>query len=434
MKNQVYEKLNNIENLEDRLILKKILSGLFTSLEEYTENRFNELEKRVFNEIEDIKEKYNVFCTIAKRGNLDPTNEFLYPMLKEDVEEAIYDVNEILNNLRENQPITMFKVFLKCDYLRVKDILDSNKTFKGVIETDKKTYEAYFSLKENKEYIEKTKDIYKMFINNNIPWTTINNPYIYKIANVVLTTCKENIGEDEEINKISIDFEEYAEYIQYDMVPLWNIKGISLKSLGFPMPCEDKVTYEHMISIEKEGKSHGYLVNYEGANIQYVRFMKDSLVICSSEEEGQKWSIYKIISRNPSAIDIYNHELMCNEARDSFIGKLSLNNRCNVKTRSELERIINSFKVYKYLEFKHLELKEKEEGKINSENVIKPSETYTMNEFIIDEIRDGNRDKVLTLYFRGKDNNYYLNRDILSFLLSEIQLFYPEYHCEGRLI
>lgn len=57
-----------------------------------------------------------------------------------------------------------------------------------------------------------------------------------------------------------------------------------------------------------------------------------------------------------------------------------------------------------------------------------------MNEFILDEIRDGDRGKVLALYFRAKDNNFYLNRDILSFLVSEIQLFYPEYHCEGRLI
>ncbi|WP_027624800.1 hypothetical protein [Clostridium lundense] len=434
MKSEIYEKLNNIENLEERLIFKKILSGLFTSLEEYTENRFNELEERVFNEVEDIKGKYNVFCTIAKREDLDPTNEFLYPILQEDVEENIYDISEILESLKEKQPISMFKIFLKCDYLMVKDILDNKKTFKGIIETNKKTYEAYFSLKENREYIKKTNDLYKMFINNNIPWTTINNPYIYKMANVVLMKCEEDIGTDEEINKISIDFEEYDKYVQYSMVPLWNIKEVSLKSLGFPMPCDDKVNYEHMVSIEKEGKNHGYLVNYEGVNIQYIRFMKDSLVICSSEEEGKKWSVYKVISKNDLSIDIYDYELMSNEADSSFIGKLSLNNKCNVKTMAELERVISSFKVYKYLEFKHLELKEKEEDKFNCKNEIKNSETYSMNEFIIDEIRDGHIRKILILYFKAKDTNYYLNRDILSFLISEIQLFYPEYHCEGRLI
>lgn len=130
------------------------------------------------------------------------------------------------------------------------------------------------------------------------------------------------------------------------------------------MPCEDKINYEHMIFIEKERGNHGYLVNYEGNNIQYVKFMKDSIVICSSEEEGRKWDVYKIISKNTSSIDIYNYELMSNEMDSSFIGKLSLNNKCNVKTKGELERIIKSFKVSKYLEFKYLELNEEKRTKL----------------------------------------------------------------------
>ncbi|MBW9153113.1 hypothetical protein [Clostridium estertheticum] len=57
-----------------------------------------------------------------------------------------------------------------------------------------------------------------------------------------------------------------------------------------------------------------------------------------------------------------------------------------------------------------------------------------MNYFIIDETREDNIKKVLKLYFKAKDKNYYLTRDILSFLVSEIQLLYPEYKCMGILI
>ncbi|MBX4263356.1 hypothetical protein [Clostridium estertheticum] len=57
-----------------------------------------------------------------------------------------------------------------------------------------------------------------------------------------------------------------------------------------------------------------------------------------------------------------------------------------------------------------------------------------MNYFIIDEIREDNIKKVLKLYFKAKDKNYYLTRDILSFLVSEIQLLYPQYKCMGILI
>ncbi len=46
--NRIYEKLNEINDLNDRVMLKKILNSVFTSLEQHSEDRFNDLEERVF--------------------------------------------------------------------------------------------------------------------------------------------------------------------------------------------------------------------------------------------------------------------------------------------------------------------------------------------------------------------------------------------------
>ncbi|NOW55168.1 uncharacterized protein (UPF0297 family), partial [Clostridium saccharobutylicum] len=87
MDDRIYEKLNEIKDLNDRLLLKKIMNGVFEALEEYSKDRLNDIEKRVFNEVPYIKEKYNIYSTIIKRDRLDITDDFLYPMLKEDSEE-----------------------------------------------------------------------------------------------------------------------------------------------------------------------------------------------------------------------------------------------------------------------------------------------------------------------------------------------------------
>ena len=61
-------------------------------------------------------------------------------------------------------------------------------------------------------------------------------------------------------------------------------------------------------------------------------------------------------------------------------------------------------------------------------------ETYSMEEFIDYEYRTGDRTQTLEFSFRPKDEDFYLNRDIMSFLVTEIQHLFPEYQCVGKLV
>ena len=56
-----------------------------------------------------------------------------------------------------------------------------------------------------------------------------------------------------------------------------------------------------------------------------------------------------------------------------------------------------------------------------------------MNPFIIDEVRRKDAAKQLILCFQGSQKLKWLQRDIMSFLVSEVQLLYPEYQCVGKL-
>ena len=426
MDNRIYEKLNEVKDLDDRVLLKKIMNSVFASLEQYSEDRFSELEERVFNELPYEKEKYNIYSTIVKRDHVDLTDDFLFPIIAEDMEEKIYDTIEILNAIKEKKPKNMFKIFLKCDYLIFKEFINNDFKIKGVIETNKKVHEAYFKVVKNKQYIDKIISLYKSFMNSNIAWTTVNNPYIHKMADVVLVGCQDKIETDEEIIKIEVDFGEYSKYVEYDMVPIWNIKELSLKGDGFPTPCVDKVSYEHNISIAKEGIKNGYLVDEENININWVTFTKRSVIISSNSNEGLQWNLWCVVAQNKKQNVKYEYELMTNEVNINFSNKLSFEKPYTIKTKTELARVINSFKASNYLKFKDVKLEKKHSKKLK--------QTYDVNDFIIDEIRADNIKKILILYFEPVDKDNYLNKDILSFLVSEVQLIYPEYECEGRLL
>ncbi|WP_315069742.1 normocyte-binding protein [uncultured Clostridium sp.] len=426
MDSEIYEKLSEIKDLNDRILLKKIMNNVFEALEEYSKNKLNELEERVFNELQYVKEKYNIYSSIIKRDKLDLTDEFMFPILPEDTEESIYNTKEILDSLANKQLQKMFKVFLKCDYLIFKEFINSDLNIKGIIKTNRKDHEAYFKVVRNTEYMDKIQKLYKSFISSNITWTTINNPYIHKIADVILIGCKDKIENDENVISIEVDFGEYSQYIEYDMVPLWNIKELNLKCDGFPSPCVDKVYYEHEILIFKEGPQNGYLVDDENEGMECVTYTKQAVVIESKIRNSKIWKIWSVVSKDKKKKQEYEYELMTNEVNVNFSNKLAFEKPYMIKTKTELARVIDSYKASRYLQFNDVKIVEEYPDKLK--------QTYEVNDFIIDEIREDNIRKSLILYFEQEDKENYLNKDILSFLVSEVQLLYPEYECEGRLI
>ena len=57
-----------------------------------------------------------------------------------------------------------------------------------------------------------------------------------------------------------------------------------------------------------------------------------------------------------------------------------------------------------------------------------------MNPFIEDEVRDTRAQKKLLLQFRAGEGDSWLQRDVASFLVTEVQRIYPEYECGGIIV
>ncbi len=57
-----------------------------------------------------------------------------------------------------------------------------------------------------------------------------------------------------------------------------------------------------------------------------------------------------------------------------------------------------------------------------------------MNPFLLNEIRHQDMERVFVLIMRAKRKGDYFIWDVLSFLVSEIQLRLPEYECIGEIV
>ncbi|MDR2022918.1 MAG: hypothetical protein LBQ71_06615 [Hungatella sp.] len=223
---------------------------------------------------------------------------------------------------------------------------------------------------------------------------------------------------------MNIVYEEYEKYVRSDYLPVWNLENMNIESDGFPVLAEDKKNFEYRFDLTKMGMENGYLVDYDNSMVVKTRREGNFLIAVSSLEKGVQWNVTKITQRKDTITDQYHYELLSNKQTDSFAGRMALHYGTVVRTKLELMRILHSFEAGASLEFDSLH--------IAKTPVL--GETYDMNPFITDEIREDGDQKTMILRFKPLGQKDFLIRDTMSFLVSQVQYIYPEYRCVGVLV
>lgn len=424
MKELIIERLSRMENLEERKLLKDILNSVFVNVVDYNEQMFEKLSKDILKEIEYQEDQYTIFSSLVSRENYDPVDEFLYPMNISDTKEVIYDEKELLDNLKEKKESFLTCIFLECDYLILQNILKQD-IYSGTLYTEDHTYDIQIRLKQCHTYRKGIEELYQSFVRNGVIWTTLNCPYIEKFVDVYLVAMPDKMNKDEKITNIEFNLGEYNAYQKRDMIPLWNVKTVMLPSLTFPVPAKDHVNYQHELTLAKEGKEHGYLVCFDDSFTGYVKRNEDTMTVIAPVSEISDWKVKKVVTP-PSESKLRSHvyELMTNQIRNSFINRYSKKHGKVIRTKAELIRVIQSFEVAKSIQLVDFSIKDSPKtGK----------ESYQMDFFLVDEIRERQNKKILLLDFKAGELDF-LTRDKISFLVSELQQYFPEYLCEGRLL
>lgn len=423
MEEMIKKEIGQIGNLNERVIFKDIVEQVFLSLYETNQEMYSALEHRIMDDLAFDINRYRICTGIVEKEYLDRSHHLLSPMIENDLAKKSYDAVLIEENLREEGSFYVKTLFMECDFLQIQKLLQKEK-IGGWIKTKNESYPAEFMLKRNEVYIGEIAHLYEVFISNGVTWQTVNAPYLYKFVDVYLTSNIYKLPVGEEIVDIVPDLEEFGEWAHDNFIPLWNIRRLTLNSVGFPVPCEDHKSYEHVISIREYGNEHVYLID-DSEHIVSVRQSKNRLLVMGNESDGIKWQVYMIRSGQNRKFDRFTFPIMTNLRKDEFVERFFKRQGMNVKTAAELRRFIGGFGLEEYVEFGGYEL---------TDHKKEIPETYSMNSFILDEIRDNEYKKCLLLKFKGKGKPDFLLRDIMSFLVSEVQMLYPEYLCEGELL
>lgn len=425
MKDYISKRLGEMKDVSEKIILREAMETIFNSLYDETELKYEALRQRILLELPLEVSQYSIYTGVIEKERLDGSHQFLFPMAAEDT--APLPDFEMLSTSIGSTGVRLPAVFLEADYLVCKEFGEKRRLWPGVINTSAGDIHAKFRFVPADRYLAKIYTLYQMFCFHNIPWVTINSPYFFKIFDVELVELG-HLETRAEIPSVTVDgfrvsCGEYEKAIRYGLCPVWNIQRRILKGEDFPVPALDKVNFEYRFDLTEEGAEHGYLA-IGGTDIIAARREPDSFIVTSPLEKGLKWELYKIWQRKDYSTDRYVYPVVSNRQEDSFSGRMVAHYGAVIKTRAELERLLFSYEASQFLAFISYQISW---GEIYGE-------TYEINQFIVDEVRDAGCTKSMLLKFRAVETGNFLTRDMMSFLVSQVQLVYPEYHCVGVLV
>lgn len=412
-----------IESLDDRRLYKAVAEKLIMELFSYQLQAEQNLEKRVFDEVKTNHSDFAVYLGLTERGHYDATDPFLFPILTDDLIPKDVPAQELLTALASGTEYPIYTVFLQAAYPVTQTFEQPGRKYNGVVKTARGEYRATFSVQKNTAYLDQIQRLYEVFLSNSKYWITLCDAYLHKMYTVRLCSV-EQMPSTEEIGEVSVNFEEYTDAVRYHMIPLWNIEHIEEKTSTYPVPCKDQLYFEHRIYAHRLDADCRYLVTNVDTEVADIRRVHGDLIITCPVDTPYQWRLYKL---NPKPQKMaYRYPILSNQSKESFADSLTQIYQKSVKTKAEIARLIESFDYNAYLHYEGMTLEKAHPV---------PEQAYDMDAFIADELRVGeNGRETLMLSFTAVDQRNYLNYDVLSFLVTQVQKLFPEYHCSGRLI
>lgn len=423
MERYIRERMLEITQLEDRELYKNIVGDMLLRLYEYNREAYRELEERVLKESAPGQSNYAIYLTMTDREHYDATDAFMHPMREEDSGKRKLLAKEVNEAVQKGEEFLLYTVFLQTKASDIRRLLKEERTFTGVLRTEKREYRGTFLLRRNETYLDMVKELYYIFAANNQAWTTVCEAYLTKMMDVYLCGA-ENIPDQDEILEIRADFEEYGDVVRYEMIPLWNLQKISQKTSTYPDPGIDKINYEHQIFAHLLQPDCEYLVMNTDVEITDIRRRNGDLLISCPLEKPCEWKLYQVnlVERQEQ----YLYPVLGNRCKESFSGRIAEMYRKSIKTKAEMARLMEAFSYDGYVRFQGMEIGDTPPEGWEDSN-------YNMDGFIQDEIRVGNAREILHLSFAPAGGERYLNEDIMSFLVTQVQKVFPEYLCIGSL-
>jgi hypothetical protein len=408
---------------EERAIFREVVLSTFRLLHADIVNRMNNFESKILDTTILKSKNISIVNMIVPKDDMYLYEENFTSMLSADMMEMPF-----IDILLSEEKIYKKVVFLGTN-LEAEEI--KNMNLNGSMLVNCKKFDFILKIEKDERYNAQVKLLYKIFGLNHLKWHTINAPYANRMYKIKIIEFDKNIITeinslkiDEAIPQIKIENNIYYRYFIDNYIPIWNITEIALYGNGLIEPTYQMIHYEHTVNFEDINDI--YLRPIDGINVYSLEHITGGFRIETDTNKDINWEFISIPDvRNIRFEGKLKYPVFSNAVDMEFINKLRLQNDSRIRTLGEIQRLVKSYKnVAERFELERVEITMGELDCV---------ETRDLNYFMIDEFKLKEQTKKMYLFFNVLNNDAYIG-DQLDFIISVLQVYFPEYLCIGVIL
>ncbi len=416
MKELLKERIAQIQDPVQKILLQDVLADVFSELLEYSESCFSRLEEKINGEIQLPGFAYDIYTGVCKKDGLDTASRCLYAADQGTLDEETLDEKTLDEKTlhQEKQADYLGTMFLACKY---PDVLKCMKEHhQAQVETDMGVYRTAVGLTYSRSYLQTFGWLYRQFGANQRQWHTVNCPFLYKMLDIL--DVEGTVPKEASVAKIAIDLGGLSDYVMNDTVLVWNLSKEEYRVRAKMGAAGSNSFYEHQIPIKD--KESGYLAVLEKEEPFTAVFSKDGLCIRTEHTAQGSLELLKFnridMQKDQTALLFplqTNHRSLRHADRQAF-GHPGI-----LWTKGEVTRILNTYEPFQ--DFELVDICPDVPGEIKS---------IDMNPFIQTHSMLKEKRKI-ALVLHPKDSSDIFQYEKMFFLLAELQLCTEEYEWTG---
>ena len=413
IKKYVKDRLSEIKEEDEYIFAKSVLYDGLYRMSEVFEERYKSLYKKVYDELESKEESYEIAILLLSKNE----NTFLrmfFPISDLDViedkeadikEECMEDKNSI-KTVYLNATDSVCKAFLQ-ENIRVS--FTNNKEKHTLLVQPKKAL----------RYRKEVGKLYETFSYNGLRWNTVNTAYLDRFIDIDLSGLPQNARD------VEVDYGKYADIIEEELYPVWNIEKNVFKSSTFLSPSKDGLYYEREMIRQKDKEIILRLIQKTGGMVG-IRQEEEKIIVKSYEESYSDLEGYNIFDIRYTKEEL-PIGLISNKRKEGMIGRLLNKAKEKIHTEAEIERIIEELDIGEYVSLKSCERLATNKAFLEEMKILPDMNNFTNENFqLTDE-----SPKLILRFLRNSDSN--LCEAMVRYAISQLQISFDEYICIGFL-